>query len=38
MRPAALRLLSSSTTASGVVVATYEPAGDVRLGSFPDAV
>lgn len=31
---AALRLLSCSTTSTGVVIATYEPAGPVQHGSF----
>jgi dihydrofolate reductase len=33
-RPAALRLLSATTTATGVIIATYEPAGPVQYGSF----
>jgi dihydrofolate reductase len=33
-RPAGLRLTSSSTTESGVTVATYETAGEIRTGSF----
>ena len=33
-RPGGLRLASSSTTASGVIVATYEAAGDIEKGSF----
>jgi dihydrofolate reductase len=32
--PAGLRLTGSSTTTSGVVVATYEPAGEIARGSF----
>jgi dihydrofolate reductase len=32
--PAALRLTSSSTTRSGAVIATYEPAGPVQHGSY----
>ena len=35
-RPGALRLTGTTTTGSGVVVATYEPDGPVRLGSFAD--
>lgn len=36
-RPAAFRLTRSVASASGVIVATYERAGDVRTGSFaPD--
>jgi dihydrofolate reductase len=35
-RAAALRLTGSNATSSGVVIATYEPAGPVRLGSFVD--
>ena len=33
-KAAALRLLSSSTTSTGVVIASYEPAGPVRYGSY----
>lgn len=33
-RPAALRLVRSQVSASGVVMSTYVPAGDVRPGSF----
>jgi hypothetical protein len=33
-KPASLRLLSSKATSAGVVIATYEPAGDVRYGSY----
>ena len=32
--PAGLRLTSSTTSPSGVLVATYEPAGDIQQGSF----
>jgi dihydrofolate reductase len=32
--PAGLRLVSSSTSGSGVIVATYEPEGEIRKGSF----
>ena len=32
--PAGLRLASSSTTPAGVIVATYEAAGDIQKGSF----
>jgi dihydrofolate reductase len=32
--PAGLRLASSMTSPSGVIVATYEPAGEIRKGSF----
>lgn len=36
-RPAAFRLTRSVTSSSGVIIATYERAGDVRTGSFaPD--
>jgi dihydrofolate reductase len=35
-RPAALRLVSTQATGSGVVVATYEPAGPPRYGSYAD--
>jgi hypothetical protein len=35
-RAAALRLVSSTTTGNGVVFATYQPAGEVKLGSFAD--
>jgi dihydrofolate reductase len=34
---AAMRLTSTMTTATGVVVSTYEPDGAVRHGSFADA-
>jgi dihydrofolate reductase len=33
-RPAALRLTSATTTGSGVVIATYQPAGAVPHGSY----
>jgi dihydrofolate reductase len=33
-RPAALKLTGTRTTGSGVVIATYEPDGAVRYGSF----
>ena len=33
-KAAALRLLSSSATGAGVVIASYEPAGPVRSGSY----
>jgi dihydrofolate reductase len=32
--PTGLRLASSSTSTSGVIVATYEPEGEIRKGSF----
>ena len=32
--PAGLRLVSSSTSDSGVIIATYEPEGEIRKGSF----
>jgi dihydrofolate reductase len=32
--PTGLRLVSSSTSTSGVIVATYEPEGEIRKGSF----
>jgi dihydrofolate reductase len=32
--PAGLRLASSTTSPSGVIVATYEPAGEIAKGSF----
>ncbi len=35
-RAAALRLTSTRTTGSGVVIATYEPAGAVQYGSYAD--
>ncbi len=31
---AALRLLSSSTTSTGVIIATYQPAGPEQTGSY----
>jgi dihydrofolate reductase len=33
-RPGAMRLVSSSVTSSGVVIASYEPDGPVRTGSY----
>jgi dihydrofolate reductase len=33
-RPAALKLISSSTTSTGVVIATYQPDGPPRYGSY----
>jgi dihydrofolate reductase len=33
-KAAALRLISATTTGSGVIIATYQPAGPVRHGSF----
>jgi dihydrofolate reductase len=33
-KPGALRLTRSSTTSTGVIIATYEPAGPPRYGSF----
>jgi dihydrofolate reductase len=33
-KAAALRLVTSSTTAAGVIAATYQPAGPVRYGSY----
>jgi dihydrofolate reductase len=33
-KPGALRLIHSSTTSTGVIIATYEPAGPPRYGSF----
>jgi dihydrofolate reductase len=33
-RPAALRLLSATTTSTGVIIATYQPAGPVQYGSY----
>src|SRR5215471_15440939 len=33
-KPAALRLTRSSTTSTGVIIGTYEPAGPPRYGSF----
>ena len=32
--PAALRLVSASTTSTGVIIATYQPAGAVQTGSY----
>jgi dihydrofolate reductase len=34
LRPAALRLLESRTTGSGIAINVYEPAGDPTYGSF----
>lgn len=36
-RPSALRLVHSRVSATGVVMSTYVPGGDVRPGSFPSA-
>lgn len=36
-RPAALRLVRSEVSATGVVMSTYVPDGDIRPGSFPGA-
>jgi dihydrofolate reductase len=38
-RAAALRLISATTTSTGVIIASYEPAGPVRYGSYalPDS-
>ena len=33
-RAAALRLLSATTTSTGVIIATYEPAGPAQYGSY----
>jgi hypothetical protein len=33
-RAAALRLISTSATSTGVVIATYQPAGPVQHGSY----
>jgi dihydrofolate reductase len=33
-RPAALRLLSATTTSTGVIIAAYEPAGPPQYGSY----
>jgi dihydrofolate reductase len=33
-KPAALKLISSTTTSTGVIIATYQPAGPVRYGSY----
>lgn len=33
-KAATLRLISSSTTSTGVIIASYEPAGPVRYGSY----
>ncbi len=35
-RPSALRLLRSQVSNAGVVMSTYAPAGDIRLGTFGD--
>jgi len=35
-KAAALRLTSTSTTSAGVLIATYQPAGPVRQGSFAE--
>jgi dihydrofolate reductase len=36
VRPGALRLTSTASTGTGVVIATYEPDGPPRLGAYPD--
>jgi dihydrofolate reductase len=36
-KPGALRLAASQTSATGVVMSTYVPAGDIPLGSFAQA-
>lgn len=36
-RPSALRLVRSQVSTTGVVMSTYVPAGDIRLGSFASA-
>jgi len=36
-KPSALRLVGTQTSATGVVMSTYTPAGDVRPGSFPSS-
>lgn len=36
-RAASLRMTSTKTTGSGVIIATYEPAGPVRYGSFTES-
>lgn len=35
-RPAALRLTGTATTSTGVVIATFQPAGPVQHGSYAD--
>jgi dihydrofolate reductase len=32
--PAGLRLVDSTTSTTGVIIATYEPAGEIKLGTF----
>ncbi len=36
-KPAALRLVRSQVSTSGVVMSTYVPSGDIQPGSFPSA-
>lgn len=36
-KPSALRLVRSQVSATGVVMSTYVPSGDIRPGSFPSA-
>lgn len=36
-KPSALRLVRSQVSATGVVMSTYVPGGDIRLGSFASA-
>ncbi|CAG0970365.1 putative protein YyaP [Methanosarcinales archaeon] len=33
-QPAGLKLIDSKTSTTGVIIATYEPAGELRTGSF----
>jgi dihydrofolate reductase len=35
--PAALRLVDSKISTTGVVIGTYEPAGEIAIGSFAEA-
>jgi hypothetical protein len=34
--PAGLRLVDSTVSTTGVVIGTYEPAGEIPIGSFAD--
>jgi hypothetical protein len=34
VKPGALKLVESTVSTSGVIIATYEPAGPVQIGSF----
>jgi dihydrofolate reductase len=35
-RPAGFKLIDSKTATTGVIIATYEPAGEIKIGSFAE--